>query len=101
VQAADIRFLRKVQGVTLRDKVRSCEIHEVLNVEPFFRIKKFQLRWLGYVPIISHERLARQAPLATHWESGPEVVERGGVIKSPNVVGPVSMCGASRTICSA
>jgi len=34
VQMAEMGFLRRVHGVTLHDKVRSCEIHEVLNVEP-------------------------------------------------------------------
>jgi len=32
VQAAEMGFLRRVHGVTLRDKVPSCEIRKVLNV---------------------------------------------------------------------
>jgi len=31
-------------GVTLRDKVRSCEICRALNVEPLLRIERSQLR---------------------------------------------------------
>jgi len=32
LQATDMGFLRKVRGVKLRDKVRTCEIRKVLNV---------------------------------------------------------------------
>ena len=35
VQAAEMGFLRRVDGVTLRDKVGSGEIRRVLNVESF------------------------------------------------------------------
>jgi len=35
VQAAEMGFLRRVHGVTLRDKVRSYEIRRALNVESF------------------------------------------------------------------
>ena len=48
--------------MTLRDKVRSCEIRKVLNVEPLLRIEKSQLqyiRWCGHVSRKSQERLAR------------------------------------------
>jgi len=47
VQAAEMRFLRRVHGVavTLRDKVPSCEIRRALNVEPFPRIERSQLRY--------------------------------------------------------
>ena len=40
VQAAEIGFLRRVYGVTLRDKVRSHEIRKALNVELLLRIDK-------------------------------------------------------------
>jgi len=38
VQAAKTKFLRRVNGVTLRDEVRSCEIHKTLNVKRNHRI---------------------------------------------------------------
>ena len=45
VQAAEMGFLRRVHGVTLRDKVRSCEIRRAVNVELLLlRIKISQLR---------------------------------------------------------
>jgi len=33
-QTAEMGYLRSVLGVTLRDKVRSCEIRKTLNVKP-------------------------------------------------------------------
>jgi len=55
---------RYVPGVTLRDKVRSCEICRALNVEPLVRIKISQLRLFGHVSRTPYKRLARQALLA-------------------------------------
>jgi len=60
VQAAEKEYLRRVKGVTLCDKVRSCDIHKTLNVEQFLRIERSQLRWFGHVSRMSHVRLARQ-----------------------------------------
>ena len=48
-QLAEIGFLRRVHGVTLHDKLRSCEICRALNVEPLLRILRSQLRWFGHV----------------------------------------------------
>ena len=39
VQVAETRFLRRVHGVVLRDKVHICEIRKDLNVEPLLRIE--------------------------------------------------------------
>ena len=40
VQAAEMGFLRRNHGATLCDKVRSCEIHNAVNVEPLLRIQR-------------------------------------------------------------
>ena len=48
VQPAEMGFLRRVHGVTLRGDVRSCEICKALNVEPFLRIDRSHLRWFGH-----------------------------------------------------
>ena len=46
--------------MTLRDKVRSCEIRRALNVEPLFlRIEKAQIYWFVRVSRIPHKRLAQ------------------------------------------
>jgi len=39
MQGAAVGFLRRVHGVTLRDKLRNCEIRKALNVEPLLRIE--------------------------------------------------------------
>jgi len=42
-------------SMTLRDKVCSCNIRRVLNVEPLLRREKSQLRWFSHVSRISHK----------------------------------------------
>jgi len=45
VQAAEIKFLRRIEGVTLFNKVRSSEIRKSLIIELLlFRIERSQLR---------------------------------------------------------
>ena len=49
VQASEMRFLRRIEGVTLFNKVRSSEIRKSLNIEPLLlRIERSQLRWFGH-----------------------------------------------------
>ena len=45
VQASEMKFLRRIEGVTLFNKVRSSEIRKSLNIEPLLlRIERSQLR---------------------------------------------------------
>ena len=65
VQASKMRFLRKIEGVTLFNKVRSSKIRKSLNIEPLLlRIERSQLRWFGHVSRMPQERLPKQALLA-------------------------------------
>ena len=65
VQASEVRFLRRIEGVTLFNIVRSSEIRKSLNIEPLLlRIERSQLRWFGYVSRMPQERLPKQALLA-------------------------------------
>ena len=65
VQASDMRFLRRIKGVTLFNKVRSFEIRKSLNIEQLLlRIERSQLRWFGHVSRMPQERLPKQALLA-------------------------------------
>ena len=65
VQASEMRFLRKIDGVTLFNKVRSSEIRKSLNIEPLLlRIERSQLRWFGHVSRMPQEGLPKQALLA-------------------------------------
>ncbi|KAK3525946.1 hypothetical protein QTP70_011037 [Hemibagrus guttatus] len=50
IQAAEMSFLHKVAGCSLRDRVRSSVTREELGVEPLLlHIKRGQLRWLGHL----------------------------------------------------
>ena len=65
VQASEMRFLRRIEGVTLFNKVRSSEIRKSLNIEPLLlRIERSQLRWFGHVRRMPQERLPKQALFA-------------------------------------
>ena len=61
VQASEMMFLRRIEGVTLFNKVRrSSEIRKSLNIEPLlFRIERSQLRWFGHVSRMPQERLPK------------------------------------------
>ena len=62
VQASEMRFVRRIEGVTLFNKVRSSEIQKSLNIEPLLlRSERSQLRWFGHVSRMSQERLPKQA----------------------------------------
>ena len=66
VQASEMRFLRRIEGVTLLNKVRSSEIRKSLNIEPLLlRIERSQFRWFGHVSRMPQERLPKQALHAT------------------------------------
>ena len=57
-QVSKMRFLQKIEGVTLFNKVRSSEIRKSFNIEPLLlRIKRSQLRWFGHVSRMPQERL--------------------------------------------
>ncbi|KAK3560563.1 hypothetical protein QTP86_010899 [Hemibagrus guttatus] len=50
IQAAEMSFLRRVAGRSLRDRLRSSVTREELGVEPLLlHIERGQLRWLGHL----------------------------------------------------
>ncbi|KAK3541945.1 hypothetical protein QTP86_008164 [Hemibagrus guttatus] len=50
IQAAEMSFLRRVAGCSLRDRVRSSVTQEELGVQPLLlHIERGQLSWLGHV----------------------------------------------------
>ncbi|TWW63631.1 hypothetical protein D4764_03G0006390 [Takifugu flavidus] len=50
VQTAKMSFLRRVAGLSLRDRVRSSAIREELGVELLLlRFERSQMRWLGHL----------------------------------------------------
>ena len=58
IQAAKMGFLRRVSGLSLRDRMRSLVIRKGLGVEPLLlRIERSQMRWLGHLVRIPPGRL--------------------------------------------
>ena len=61
MQVSEMRFLRKIKGVTMLDKHCNTAIHESLDIKSLLlRIKRSQLRWFGYVSRMPHEQLPKQ-----------------------------------------
>ena len=72
VQVSELRFLRRIEGVTLFNKVRSSEIKKSLNIEPLLlRNERTQLRWFGHFSKIHQGRLPKQALLGKANGKGP------------------------------
>ena len=65
VQVSKTRPLRRIEGVTLLNKVRSFEILKSLNIEPLvLRIERSQLRWFDHISRMPQQKLSKQAVLA-------------------------------------
>jgi len=47
IQAIEMWFLRRVHGVSLRQKMRCCEIRKAPSMDPLLRTERSQLRWFG------------------------------------------------------
>jgi hypothetical protein len=48
VQAVEMRFLRRIAGLSRLDQVRNATVRELLNLEPLFlQIERSQLWWCG------------------------------------------------------
>jgi len=66
----------KSPGVTLRDKVRSCEIRRALKVEPLLRIEGAQIYWFGHLPECPTKDWRGNFCWLNPRKSGSEVVQR-------------------------
>src|SRR5699024_1416738 len=61
VQATEMRFLRRILGITRRDRVRNVVVRENLNIESLLlEVERAQLRWFGHVLRMPHERTVRR-----------------------------------------
>ena len=61
IRAAEMRFLRRAAGLTLRDRTCSSTIRASLKAESLLlHIERSQLRWLGHLLRMPHERPAYQ-----------------------------------------
>ncbi len=62
VQAAEMKFIRSVAGVTKLDKIRSSVIRKKVGVESLkFKMGKDRLRWYGHMRRMEDNRIPRQA----------------------------------------
>ena len=70
VQASEMRFLQRIEGVSLFNKMRNSEIRKFLNIEPLrLRIERSQLRWFGHVSRMPEERLPKTSfTCPSKWE---------------------------------
>ncbi|KAK3555547.1 hypothetical protein QTP86_021786, partial [Hemibagrus guttatus] len=72
IQAAEMSFLRRVAGRSLRDRVRSSVTWEELGVEPLLlHIERGQLRWLRHLFWMPLGRLPREVFRACPTEKRP------------------------------
>ncbi len=61
IKVAEMGFLRRVAGISCRDKVRSSVIREELEVEPLLLcVERSQLRWFGHLVRMPPGRLPRE-----------------------------------------
>ena len=50
IQAAEMKYLRRIKGIARRDRVRNEVMRQELKVEPILKkIRKHQLKWLGHL----------------------------------------------------
>ena len=61
LQAAEMRVLRLIKGVTRLDKCRNTDIREELSVKPLLdEIERNKLKWYGHVMRMGEERLPKK-----------------------------------------
>ena len=61
MQASEMRFLRKIKGVTMFDKHRNTAIREFLDIESLLLwIERSRLRWFVHVSRMPRKRLPKQ-----------------------------------------
>ena len=66
VQAAEMRFLRRISGLTLLGKAKSAEIRESLNIESLLlRQERSQVRWYGHVTRAFPEKTTKKMLYST------------------------------------
>lgn len=65
LQAAEMKYLRRVRGVTRRDRIRNTEIRKDLNVKPMAEfIEERQLGWWGHLQRMEGTRQVKRV-----WEA--------------------------------
>ena len=91
-QAAEMGFVRRVHGVTLRDKMHRFEIRKARNVTPLFRFERSQLRGPAMFPESARKDLRGKSCWLHWWDISREVQGPGGVTTSSTLCGPRGLC---------
>lgn len=66
IQAIDMKYLRRVKGITRRDRIRNDSVREELEIEPIHNaIEKQKLKWFGHICRMSDNRQVKRI-----WEAG-------------------------------
>jgi Reverse transcriptase (RNA-dependent DNA polymerase) len=61
LQAAEMKFLRRIKGVTRRDRIRNTQIREELNIQPLMQyIEQKQLSWWGHLQRMESTRQVKK-----------------------------------------
>ena len=61
LQAAEMKILRTIRGVTRMDRLRNDQIRSDLSVKPLLKeIEERKLRWYGHVKRMDEERLPKR-----------------------------------------
>ena len=91
MQASEMRFLRKIKGITMLEKHRNTAIHESFDIESLLlRIERSQLRWFGHVSRMPQKRLPKQTLNAEVSGRGQlEEHDQNGFITTRILVGTV------------
>ncbi|KAJ8935859.1 hypothetical protein NQ318_015970 [Aromia moschata] len=72
VQSMDMKYLRKVLGITRKDKIRNADIREQLQVQSVLsRIENRQLGWFGHLIRMNNDR-----PVKKVWEAKRQIKRR-------------------------
>src|SRR6185436_1099244 len=62
IQAAEMRYLRRVEGITKMDKIRNEKIRNNLNIESIHNsVDKKQIAWYGHLVRMPEENQTKQA----------------------------------------
>lgn len=65
LEAVEMKYLRRVKGITLRDHIRSQQIREELDIQPLTNfIQKKQLSWWGHLQRLDENRAVKKV-----WEA--------------------------------
>ena len=73
IEAAEMKFLRRVAGKTKRDMARSSRIREELNQQHIIKqLETKQLKWYGHVQRMPDERQTKKCVEARPWGKRPK-----------------------------